>query len=67
MWMLLPTAAARESAMAEYGSVSNATWSRALGWAVNLGTLLLETGLVENPRHARIGQLTLQRIVEGPH
>lgn len=67
IWMLLPTVAARESAIAEYASVPNATWSRALGWAVNLGTLLLETGLVDNPRHARIGELTLQRIVEGPH
>lgn len=66
IWMLLPTVAARESAIAEYGSVPNATWSRALGWAVNLGTLLLETGLVENPRHATIGELTLQRIVAGP-
>jgi aminoglycoside phosphotransferase (APT) family kinase protein len=67
IWMLLPTVAARESAIAEYGSLPNSTWSRALGWAVNLGTLLLETGLVDNPRHATIGELTLQRIVEGPH
>jgi aminoglycoside phosphotransferase (APT) family kinase protein len=67
VWMLLPTVAARESAINEYGSVPVATWSRALGWAVNFGTLLLETGLVDNPRHASIGKLTLQRIVEGPH
>jgi aminoglycoside phosphotransferase (APT) family kinase protein len=67
IWMLLPTIAARETAIAEYGSVSPATWSRAIGWAINLGTLLLETGLVNNPRHAAIGELTLQRIVEGPH
>ena len=66
-WMLLPTVAARESVINEYGSVPAATWSRALGWAVNFGTLLLETGLVDNPRHATIGELTLQRIVEGPH
>jgi uncharacterized repeat protein (TIGR03803 family) len=51
IWMLLPSVVARESAIAEYGSVPNATWSRALGWAVNLGTVLLETGLVNNPRH----------------
>jgi aminoglycoside phosphotransferase (APT) family kinase protein len=67
IWMLLPTVAARETAIAEYGSVSPAAWSRALGWAINLGTLLLETGLVDNPRHAAIGELTLQRITEGPH
>jgi aminoglycoside phosphotransferase (APT) family kinase protein len=67
IWMLLPTVASRESAIAEYGSVPPGTWSRALGWAVNLGTLLLETGSVDDPRHAKIGELTLQRMVEGPH
>jgi aminoglycoside phosphotransferase (APT) family kinase protein len=67
IWMVLPTVAARESAIAEYGDVPPAVWSRALGWALNLGTLLLETGLVDNPRHAKIGGLTLQRIAEGPH
>jgi len=67
IWMLLPTVAARETAIAEYGSVSTGTWARALGWAINLGTLLLETGLVDNPRHAAIGELTLRRITEGPH
>jgi aminoglycoside phosphotransferase (APT) family kinase protein len=65
IWMLLPTVAARETAIAEYGSVSPATWSRALGWAINLGTLLLE--IVDNPRHTAIGELTLRRITEGPH
>jgi hypothetical protein len=64
---LLPTVSSRESAISEYGSVPAAIWSRALGWAINLGTLLLETGLVDNPRHAKIGELTLQRIGEGPH
>jgi aminoglycoside phosphotransferase (APT) family kinase protein len=67
IWMLLPTVAARELAIAEYGSVPAGTWSRALGWAINLGTVILETGLVDNPRHAAIGELTLQRITEGPH
>jgi aminoglycoside phosphotransferase (APT) family kinase protein len=67
IWMLLPTVVARETAIAEYGDVPAGTWSRALGWAINLGSLLLETGSVDNPRHAKIGETTLQRIVEGPH
>jgi aminoglycoside phosphotransferase (APT) family kinase protein len=67
VWMLLPTVAARESAIEEYGSIPAATWSRALGWAINLGSLLLETGLAEDSRLAKIGELTLQRIVAGPH
>jgi len=67
IWMLLPTVVARESAIVEYGNIPSATWSRALGWAVNFGTLLLETGSADSPRHAAIGALTLQRIAEGPH
>jgi aminoglycoside phosphotransferase (APT) family kinase protein len=65
IWMLLPTVAARETAISEYGQVPASTWSRALGWAINFATLLL--GLVDNPRHAAVGKLTLQRIAEGPH
>jgi aminoglycoside phosphotransferase (APT) family kinase protein len=67
IWMLLSTVAARELAIAEYGSIPAGTWSRALGWAINLGTVILETGLVDNPRYAAIGELTLQRITEGPY
>jgi aminoglycoside phosphotransferase (APT) family kinase protein len=67
IWMLLPTIESRESAMSEYGNVSSATWLRAIGWAILLGGLLLETGLVDNPVHAKIGEVTLQRIAEGPH
>ena len=67
IWMLLPTAASRELAVSEYGGIPSATWSRALGWAVNFATLLLDTGSTDTPRHAKIGELTLRRIAEGPH
>ena len=67
IWMLLPTVESRESAISEYGNVSSATWLRAIGWAILLGGLLLETGLMDNPVHAKIGEVTLQRIAEGPH
>jgi aminoglycoside phosphotransferase (APT) family kinase protein len=67
IWMLLPTPASRELAISEYGGIPSATWSRALGWAVNFATLLLDTGLTDTPRHAKIGELTLRRIAEGPH
>ena len=67
IWMLLPSVASRASAIAEYGSIASANWCRAIGWAVLFGVLLLETGLADNPRHAKIGELTLRRIAEGPH
>jgi aminoglycoside phosphotransferase (APT) family kinase protein len=66
IWMLLPTVESRESAISEYGNVPSTTWLRAIGWAILFGVLLLETGLVDNPIHARIGEVTLQRIAEGP-
>jgi aminoglycoside phosphotransferase (APT) family kinase protein len=64
IWTLLPTAESRGQAMDCYGG-SVATWQRALGWAVFFGVTLLATGLVDNPRHAAMGMLTLQRISEG--
>lgn len=67
IWLLLPTIESRQSAISEYGNVPSATWLRAVGWAILFGVLLLETGLVDNPAHAKIGAVTLERIAEGPH
>jgi aminoglycoside phosphotransferase (APT) family kinase protein len=54
---------ARWSAIAEYG-VSEATLQRAKGWAVVFGVILLDTGLVDHPRHAVMGERTLRRVAE---
>jgi len=62
IWMLLPSTACRQRSMAAYPDRSEALWARALGWAVLFGALLLETGLEDHPRHARMGELTLRRI-----
>jgi aminoglycoside phosphotransferase (APT) family kinase protein len=66
IWMLFDDPADRRAAMRGCRSVSDATWSRAKGWAVLFGVLLLATGLVDHPRHAAIGERTLHRVVEGP-
>lgn len=65
IWMLLPTRESRAAAIQAYGA-SPQTWQRALGWAIVFGTILLDTGLVDNPRHASMGELTLRRVHEGP-
>lgn len=65
IWMLLESKAAREIAMNAYGA-SDATWARAKGWAVFFGTVLLDTGLADNPRHAHMGERVLQHLAEGP-
>ncbi|HEU4641333.1 MAG TPA: aminoglycoside phosphotransferase family protein [Gemmatimonadaceae bacterium] len=63
IWMLLGDGAARREALACYGA-SEQLVRRAKGWAVLFGVLLLDTGLVDDPRHARIGAATLARIAE---
>ena len=66
IWMLLPTTAARQSALVHYAA-DEATTRRALGWAVLFGAVLLDTGLVDNPRHAAVGKTTLERVTEDWH
>jgi aminoglycoside phosphotransferase (APT) family kinase protein len=48
-----------------YGEISSPTLLRACGWAVFFGSMLLEHGSVDDPHFARIGRLTLQRLVPG--
>jgi aminoglycoside phosphotransferase (APT) family kinase protein len=73
IWMLFSNVEARQQAIsvlrnsagtATYANVSEATLKRARGWAVFFGVMLLDTGLVDNPRFAAIGEKTLRRIVE---
>ncbi|HEY0605474.1 MAG TPA: aminoglycoside phosphotransferase family protein [Herpetosiphonaceae bacterium] len=64
IWMLFAAAEAREAALTTYADLSAATLQRAKGWAILFGTVLLETGLIDHPRHAAIGAWTLQRVVE---
>lgn len=61
IWALFDDANARQDALAAYGA-QPAQIARARAWAVNFGTILLLTGLVDNPRHAVMGADTLRRI-----
>lgn len=66
LWMLLETPVAREEAIAAYGGLSPATLIRARGWAVMFGVVLTDAGLVDDPRLAKAGRLTLERLHDGP-
>jgi aminoglycoside phosphotransferase (APT) family kinase protein len=66
IWMLQPQRAAREETMRFCGAISPTTWQRARGWAVLFGVTLLDSGLIDNPAHERMGELTLQRVLDGP-
>jgi aminoglycoside phosphotransferase (APT) family kinase protein len=64
IWMLFAEPVARQQAFAAYGQPSQATLLRAKGWAVLFGVFLLDTGLVDNPRNAAIGERILRNLVE---
>ena len=63
IWMLFSESSARRNAIQCY-SPDHATLCRARGWAIVFGVVLLETGLTDYPRHARIGERTLRRVTE---
>jgi len=66
VWGLFANRDARSAVMSAYRSGTEATWRRARGWAVFFGVTLLDTGLVDNPAHARMGEEILQRILKCP-
>jgi aminoglycoside phosphotransferase (APT) family kinase protein len=64
IWMLFGDPHARQAALEAYGHISEATLQRAKGWAVLFSVFMLDTGLIDNPRHAEIGVRTLHRLAE---
>lgn len=62
LWNLLPDPSARATALQAYGPISEATRARALGWTILFGVMLLDSGLVNDPRLAEAGKATLQRV-----
>jgi aminoglycoside phosphotransferase (APT) family kinase protein len=64
IWMLLETKEARNQAIAAYDANDEALWRRAKAWAVIFGVVLLDTGLIDNRRHAEMGRCILERVTE---
>ena len=64
IWMLLENQNARETAIQNYSDDDPALWARAKAWAVIFGVVLLDTGLVDNRRHAEMGRCILERLTE---
>lgn len=63
-WVLFPEESSRQELWGAYGDVSEATRQRAKGWALIFGLVLLDTGLVDNPRNAAIGKKILTRLAD---
>jgi aminoglycoside phosphotransferase (APT) family kinase protein len=66
VWLLLPQLESRRRALAACGSVPDATWRRARGWALLFAVILLSSGLVDDARMAAIAERTIKRLWEGP-
>lgn len=64
LWVLLSNPGARHKALAAYGDVSPATLTRARGWAAYIGVVLLDSGLINSPRHARIGETIFVNLAQ---
>ena len=62
VWMLFDSESARQQCLETYGLMDEALCLRAKGWAVLFGAMLLDSGLVNNPRHAAIGEAVLRRV-----
>ena len=61
VWMLLPHATARADAIAAYPA-SEATWTRARGWAAVMALMLL--AIDNNPRMPPMGRAIVERLAE---
>ena len=62
IWMLFADHGARLQAFAAYGKVAEATRLRARGWAIVFGVVLLDTGLIDHPRHRAMGERILAQV-----
>jgi len=63
VWALFADGAARGTALRDYGADDD-TRARAMAWAVFFGAVLLDTGLIDNARHAAMGTAILERLGE---
>ena len=61
-WMLFEDADARTALLAAYGA-DTALIARAKGWAVIISAALVETGMVDHPRHAEMGFRAFNRLL----
>lgn len=64
IWMLFSDEEARSGAISFYGPDRHLL-ARAKGWAVLIGAVLLQTGLEDHPRHARMGRQVFANLAQG--
>jgi len=62
-WMFFEDPAAREAGLDAY-EADEQLRLRAMGWALSFATILLSSGIVDNPRHAQAGREGLKRLMQ---
>lgn len=60
-WMLFPDKKVRDNALQRY-IIDDELKSRSIGWAIYFATVLLDTGMGSNPRHAKMGEQTFENL-----
>jgi len=63
IWMLFGNPTARRRALEHY-EVTPEILAKAKGWVIYFSAVLLDTGLVDNPEHAEMGKITLERLLQ---
>ena len=66
IWMLFSTPTAQNSAIEAYQTSADLL-ARAKGWAVFFAAVLLDSGLVDSPIHAKIGQRIFENLEKSQH
>ncbi len=61
IWALFPSESARAKALEHYRPDADLL-SRARGWAVVFGIVLVDSGMINSPRHAAAGKKILERL-----
>ncbi len=61
IWGLFADRSARDDILQRY-QPDQAALNRARGWAFSFGVILLDSGLINSPRHAAMGHATLSRL-----
>ncbi|MBI1311427.1 phosphotransferase [bacterium] len=63
IWSLLAAPESRANCLDLYGATDTEI-GRARGWAIVFGSALLDSGSIDHPRHAAMGRVILQRLIE---
>ncbi len=63
VWALFESPEARQTVLERYAP-DEALFTRARGWAVIFGVVLVDSGLINSPRHAVAGRRILERLAE---